>query len=85
MASKVLTWSNSGLCRFSCLMFINSSYVQFEIRCTSQRCNISLQSWTKYFEQTSILKKSLFSSIPLSNNVENVDNIHAGLAQLQHC
>ena len=43
------------------------------------------QSWTKYFEQTSILKKSLFSSLPLSNNVENVDKIHAGLAQLQHC
>ena len=41
--------------------------------------------WTKYFEQTSILKKSLFSSLPLSNNAENVDNIHAGLAQLQHC
>ena len=38
-----------------------------------------------YFEQTSILKKSLFSSLPLSNNVENVDNIHAGLARLQHC
>ena len=43
------------------------------------------QSWTKYFEQTSILKKSLFSSLLLSNNVENVDKIHAGLAQLQHC
>ena len=43
------------------------------------------QSWRKYFEQTSILKKSLFSSLPLSNNVENVDNIHAGLTQLQHC
>ena len=36
------------------------------------------QSWTKYFEQTSILKKSLFSFLPLSNNVENVHNI-------QHC
>ena len=44
----------------------------------------TLQSSTKYFEQASILKKSLFSSLPLSNNVENVDNIHAGLAQLQH-
>ena len=44
-----------------------------------------LQSWTKYFEQTSFLKKSLFYSLPLSNNVENVDKIHAGLAQLQHC
>ena len=33
------------------------------------------QSWTKYFEQTSILKKSLFSSLPLSDNVENVDKI----------
>ena len=43
------------------------------------------ESWTKYFEQTSILKKRLFSSLPLSNNVENVDNIHAGLAQLPHC
>ena len=43
------------------------------------------QSWTKYCEQTSILKKSLFSSLPLSNNVESVDNIHAGFAQLQHC
>ena len=47
--------------------------------------DLHLQSWTKYFEQTYILKKSLFSSLPLSNNVENVDNIHAGLAQLQHC
>ena len=46
---------------------------------------LHLQSWIKYFEQTSILKKSLFSSLHLSNNVENVDNIHAGLAQLQHC
>ena len=44
-----------------------------------------LQSWIKYFEQTSILKKSLFFSLPLSNNVENVDKIHAGLVQLQHC
>ena len=43
------------------------------------------QSWTKYLEQTSILKRSLLSSLPLSNNVENVDNIHANLAQLQHC
>ena len=43
------------------------------------------QSWTKYFEQTSILKKSLFSSLPLSNNVENFDNMHACLAKLQHC
>ena len=43
------------------------------------------QSWTKYFEQTSILKKSLFFSLPLTNNVENVGNIHASLAQLQHC
>ena len=45
----------------------------------------NLQSWTKYFEQTSILKKSLFSSLPLTNNAENVDNIHADFAQLQHC
>ena len=44
-----------------------------------------LQSWTKYFEQTSILKKNLFSSLPLANNVENVDNIQAGLVQPQHC
>ena len=44
-----------------------------------------LQSWTKYFEQTSILKKSLFSSLPPTNNVENVDNIQAGLVQPRHC
>ena len=43
------------------------------------------QSWTKYFEQTAILKKSLFSSLPLSNNVGNFDNMHACLAQLLHC
>ena len=47
--------------------------------------NGDLQSWTKYLEQTSILKKSFFSSLSLSNNVDNVDKIHAGLAQLQHC
>ena len=40
---------------------------------------------TKYSEQTSILKKSLFSSLPVTNNVENVDSIDASLAELQYC
>ena len=44
-----------------------------------------LQSWTKHFEQISVLKKSLFSSLLLIDNVENVDNIQACLVQPQHC
>ena len=32
----------------------------------------------KIFGQISILKRSLFSSLPLTNNAENVDNIQAG-------
>ena len=74
-------------------MVINTEMQSFieKIYCTEKfghmgtQSHFLRQSWTKYFEQTSTLNKSLFSSLPLSNNVENVDNIHAGLAQLQHC